>query len=357
VLAVVLAGLAAGGVIVAQPVAERANPSPSPFAAAYEAVAPAVVRVVGTEEYSTGLIVSPDGLILTHGDVAGRNELSVYFADGREAKAKVLLRDAATKAAVLQLLPAGMAPGGSSNSAASSAQAATSAQPAARPSWAAAKLGSSQNLSAGSWVATVAYPRGADAKDESEPSLSVGLLVARGPLKTTLAYGGDWLVTDAMMNEASEGGALVDARGQVVGLLSKPQRNAETNTALNLALPVELAVDLLRRARETPDPPIKEEPGKNLAEIGYLGVKNSAEATACRIVNVIAGSPAEKAGLKMGDVIVRFGKTAISNYLDLRLALRQTSPGDKIRVAVRRQGEEKEREIEVTLGKIPARRN
>ncbi len=332
-----------------------AQPSPSPFAAAYEATAPAVVRVVGTEEYSTGLIVSADGLILTHADVADKNELSVYFADGREVKAKMLLRDAATKVAVLQLLPAGT--GGTSSSAATSARAASSAvAPAAavRPLWAAAKLGTSKNLTAGSWVATVAYPVGADAKDESQPSLGVGLLVARGPLVTTLTYSGDWLVTDAMMNESSEGGALVDAAGRVVGLLSKPQRNAETNTALNLALPVELAADLIRRARATPDAPFKEEGGNEAGKYGYLGIKSSSEAALCRITAVVSGSPAEKAGLKTGDVIVRIGKTVVFNSAGMRRALRQTKPGEKIRVTVRRSGEEKERELEVTLGTIPA---
>lgn len=347
----VMAGTAAGGAIEAQPAEVRGITSPSPFAAAYETVAPAVVRVLGAEEYSTGLIVSADGLILTHNDVVWKNEMSVYFADGRESKAKVLLRDAATKTAVLQLIP----PVASSSSAATSAKPASSTA-AGRRSWKAAKLGSSKKLAVGAWVGTVAYPVGADAKDESQPSLGVGLLVARGPLKTAMTYGGEWLATDAMMNEASEGGALIDAQGQVVGLLSKPQRNEETNTALNLALPAEVAADLIKRARETPDPAIKEEPGNLAANQGYLGVISSTKATACRINNVVPDSPAAKAGLKVNDVIVRFGKAAIGNYRDLRRELRQTKPGDKIRVAVRRPGEEKEREIEVTLGTIPAKK-
>ena len=126
-LAGLLAGSAAGaGAIVAKPAAART--SPSPFATAYEAVAPALVRVVGSEDYSTGLIVSEDGLILTHGDVIHKNEVTVVFADGREAKAKVLLRDAATMAAVLQLIPAAATgAGGSSTSAATAAMPAKSA--------------------------------------------------------------------------------------------------------------------------------------------------------------------------------------------------------------------------------------
>jgi S1-C subfamily serine protease len=366
---VLAAPLVAGKI--APPAAAKA--APPPFAVAYAKTKDGVIRIIGERTYATGLIVSEDGFIITHRDAINKNEMQVVFSEGLTVKAKVLLRDDKTNLAVLQILPVATegetkAPADSPKTPATDA--ATTEKPAATekpapsekpavaaapPKWHPLVLGSSEHLAAGAWVATLAYPLGADMKTETDPSLSAGVLMARGKMPTKLAYDGEWLIIDAMMNEGSEGGALLSADGLVLGILAKPWHNLVTDTALNLALPVEVVAPLLKRARETPDPPIKEGSGVALTgpKNGYLGVRGDPLATECRVGGIVNDGPAEKAGLKTGDIITKFAAEEIGSYEDLIAELKKTKPGDKVKLTIKRDG--KEQQIEVTLGQYPSK--
>ena len=315
-----------------------------PFTRAFRNVAPAVVRVTSGARHASGLLVSADGLIVTHRGIIRRNVMSVIFPDGPTRQARVLIRDDATQLAVLRLLadPA-------DNPAPQPAEPGKDQKPRITV----APIGTSANLKTGAWVATVAYPFGADQKVRQQPSLSAGLLAARGKIPTKLkGYDGDLLLTDAAVNAGSEGGALVDSRGQVVALLCVPQYHAETRTALNVALPVEVLPALLKRAVETPDPPIVEEDFATRKH-GFLGIFRAPNAAKCVVGGVIADSPAEKAGLMPGDVITAIDDKKVGSFEDLITVLKETKPGDTIRLTVRRAGTEKPLELDVELAKYP----
>jgi len=340
--------------LAAAPVGRAAEDTPctDPFHKVFSRAAPGVVRIEGRRGTSSGLVVSSDGLVVTHRRLVKKNLMPVLFSDGRKVEAKVLLRDQKTQLAVLQLQPPGS---GDTTGAASGTPAGTDvAAPADEPPatrWTPVPLGSSAGLPAGSWTATIAYPYGADLKTRTMPSLSAGLLSARGKFPTKLGYEGDLLLTDAAMNAGSEGGALVDAAGRVVGILCEPQYHAETKTALNVALPIEVLPDLLKRARENPDPPIKEDQESTPAnEHGFLGVQGDQNAARCVVKGVVPNGPAAKAGVLPGDTIIRAGDKDIANWADLVTLLKTTKPGDTIHLTIERPGADKPVEVDLELG-------
>lgn len=359
------------------------------FEAAFAQVSPAVVRIVNGQRYASGLLVGENGLILTHTGLINKNVLPVYLPDGRHADAKVLLRDKDTELAVLQIIPAEaksdrdakdakegktpdapaeVKPGDKAPKDADAKPAPQKKPAAAAPTdtkWPYVTFDESESKP-GLWVATVAYPIGTDAKQASAPSLSTGLLSTRGKLPVKIGtaslpgqektssksgYEGPLLLTDAMVNAGSEGGALIDSRGRVIGVLCAPQFHKDSGTALNVALPATVVPPLLKRARENPDPPIAEQEFSGRKH-GFLGVIKPADAEACRI-DVAPGGPAQKAGLKTGDTIVKVGNKAVATFDDLIAILKDTKPGDKLKIAVTRAGAEKPLEFEVELEKYP----
>jgi len=337
-----------------------------PFHKVFTQVAPGVVRIGSSPGTSSGLVVSADGLVVTHRRLVKKNLMPVLFSDGRKVEAKVLLRDQNTQLAILLIQPPAPAeakPGADAPPAAPaeakpSADAPTPPQTpepgAATVAWTAVPLGASADLPVGAWAATIAYPYGTDVKTRTTPSLSAGLLSARGKLPTKLTYEGDLLLTDAAMNAGSEGGALVDAAGRVIGILCEPQYHAETKTALNVALPVEVLADLLKRARENPDPPIQEEEETASSRThGFLGVTGDQRAPGCRVQIVVPDGPAAKAGILPGDTITKIGDKPIANWADLVEVLKTTKPGDTVHLTVKRPGNDEPVELDVELGAYP----
>jgi len=320
-----------------------------PFAEIYAKVGPASVRVFDGGRHASGLIVSADGLLVTDAGIISRNEHVVYLPDKPETKARVLVRDRKTGLAILQIVT-DQAPEETPGDAeaATEKQKKTPARPSPERTWPSVTLGSGKHLAPGTWLASVAYPLGSDMKRLSSASVSAGILAGRGKVRTRLKYKGDLLLTDAAVNTGSEGGALVDSQGRVVGILTKPQHHDKTDTALNLALPVELLPPLLKRARENPDPPIEE-----LAQRAFLGVVRDDRADVCRIRAVVPDSAADEAGLKAGDVIIKADDQKVESFEDLADLLEDKRPGDVITLEVKRagqDGEDKELDFEVTLG-------
>ena len=334
--------------------AAKGDACTDPFHKVYSRVAPGVARIMGHRGTSSALVVSADGLLVTHRRLVKKNVMSVLFTGGRKVEAKVLLRDEKTQLAILQIQPPDS--DGETAPAAERPTGADAAEPAhGHPAtWTPVPLGSSESLLVGSWTATIAYPYGADLRKRTTPSLSAGLLSARGRLPTKLSYDGALLLTDAAMNRGSEGGALVDAAGRVIGILCEPQYHAATKTALNVALPIEVLPDLIKRARENPDPPIPEEEEASSSRThGFLGVQGDENAAGCVVRRVIPNGPAAKAGVLPKDTIAKAGDKEIANWDDLVEVLKTTKPGDTVHLTIKRPGTEKPVELDVTLGEYP----
>ena len=320
-----------------------------PFGKVVKTITPGVVRIVDGQKYASGLLIDERGLIVTYRDIVTHNVMTVYFPDGQEVKARVLLRDKETHLAILRILAEGKA-AAEDDKKENSKEA--QPKPVAHTKRVPVPLGASKDVRVGDWVATIAYPIGADYRTRQKPSLSAGLLSARGKIPTKLKYAGDLLVTDAMANLGSEGGALVSAEGKVVAVLVRPQLYEDTKTALNVALPVEVLPALVTRAVDHPDPPIIEE-GTAARTYGFLGVIAAPGAKKCDIGDVLADGPAQKAGLRAGDRIVKAGTTDIGTFEDLIAVLKKTRPGDKITLTIQRPGKDEPLEIDVELAAYP----
>jgi S1-C subfamily serine protease len=295
-------------------------------------VAPAVVRIDttiggGSAELLPGLFGAPAGLFPQHGQasgiivngrrgyvltnahvVQGARSIRVTLSSGRRLRGKVLGVDALTDIAVVQV------PGGGLPQ---------------------AELGSSDRLPVGSWVAAVGNPFGLD------NTVTAGVLSAKG--RTIAGEGGapvtDLLQTDAPINEGNSGGALIDLRGQVVGM---PTAIVEYAQGIGFAVAIDTAkrvlVELIRRGRVAH------------AWLG-IGAVDRPQDDSVAVQSVAPNSPAARAGLRTGDVVMAVGGRRIRSSDDIAGIIRAHRPGDKVAVVVRRG--QRQTKLTARLGEAP----
>jgi S1-C subfamily serine protease len=171
--------------------------------------------------------------------------------------------------------------------------------------------------------------------------------VAWGIVSAVKRWDGTAFQTDAEMNFGSTGGAVVDLEGRLLGIASHIADRTVwgQSSGVGFATKWETIREILPRLKA----------GERIERrIGYLGVSFDEEAfeEGARVQRVAPGSPAEKAGLKTGDLVIEFGEKPVLHFEQLIEDLRATPPGTKVKLKVRR-GEEV-REVEVELGERPA---
>lgn len=271
----------------------------------------------------SGVIVSTDGYILTNNHVVeGADELNVQLTDSRELKAKVIGSDPKTDIAVIKI------------------------EIENAPS---VVLADSDKLRVGDIVFAVGNP------------LNIGQTVTMGIVSATSREVGileevagyeSFIQTDAAINQGNSGGALIDAKGRLVGINSAILSTSRGNIGIGFAVPVNLAASIMRSLVETGSvsrgflgvnvDPISPE----IAET--LGLKKDIRGV---IVNAITqGGPAEKAGLKRGDVVVAINDRPIASTQELRLLVSQLRPESDAVVKYFRDG--KEKVVRVKLGTL-----
>ena len=264
----------------------------------------------------TGFVISADGEILTNNHVVDDvDKIKVIFSDGSEADAEVVGQDPKTDIALVRVKD--------------------------RHDLHPLPLGDSDRILPGDWLIAIGNPFGLD------HTVTVGIVSAKGRDIGQGPYD-DFLQTDAAMNPGNSGGPLLDASGAVVGINTaiKPQANT-----IGFAVPINLAKEILPQLRET-----------GHVTRGWLGVAvqritpDLAEAfelednRGALVAQVVPGSPAAQAGIERGDVIVRFGDTAVTKVRELPRAVANTPVGEKVEVEVLRGGHHKA--IEVTMAKL-----
>ncbi|CAN5897953.1 N/A [soil metagenome] len=259
----------------------------------------------------TGFIIRQDGVIVTNAHVvAGATTITVMLRDGTTYPAKQIGTDETNDLAVLQV-PAKHLP--------------------------VAPLGDSDNLLVGEWAIAIGNPYGF-MLGNSEPSVTAGVisgvgrnLVARG--EGTSAYF-DMIQTDASINPGNSGGPLVSADGEVVGVNSSIYSTSGGSIGLGFAIPINrarrVAEDLISHGRvRRPwigvrlDHPRTENPRDYIAR-------------GARVAAVTPGSPAERAGIRAGDVLVRAKTRQIRNRFDWDAALLDLRVGDQVPLVVHR---------------------
>ncbi len=203
------------------------------------------------------------------------------------------------------------------------------------------QLGDSDSIKVGEFVIAVGNPYGLNW------TVTHGIISAKGRHGLGLNPIEDFIQTDAAINPGNSGGPLCDIHGRVIGINTAIVRNAQ---GLGFAVPINIAKkimnDLLKYGKV-----IRGWLGVYIEDISpeiaqKFGVKHGVLVT-----KVMSGSPAEKGGLKSGDVIVRYNGEPVKNVTDLQLKVINTKPGERVRITVVRDG--KGKVLTVKVGQMP----
>ncbi len=268
----------------------------------------------------SGVIVSSDGYIVTNNHVVdGADEITVLLSDKAKYKGKVVGTDPRSDIAVVKIDTSGL--------------------PAA--TW-----GDSDELRPGELVMAVGSPFGLNR------TVTVGIISAVGRANVGITDYEDFIQTDAAINPGNSGGALVNMRGELVGINTAIFSQTGGYQGIGFAVPSSMV-------RQVMDSLIKT--GKVVR--GWLGVEvqdvtpelakqfDVEEVKGALVAKVIGGSPAQRAGVKQGDVIVGFNGKEVSDSGHLRNIVAATPVGSKVKVEVIREG--KKEELNVAIGELP----
>jgi serine protease Do len=277
-----------------------------------ERVMPSTVglRVGGAS--GSGVIISSDGYVLTAGHVSGEpgRTATIILPDGRMLKGKTLGVNKRIDSGLIKITDKGR--------------------------WPAVEMGESAKLAKGQWCLATGHPGGY--KKGRSPVVRLGRVVLAEKTRVQ---------TDCALVGGDSGGPLFDMTGKVIGIHSRIGLRIEDN--------VHVPVDTYR---STWDRLVASESwggglfGSGKADAAYLGVRCDLEASNCKIREVIEGQPADKAGLKAGDVIVNFAGKKIDEYEDLIGALSKKKADDEVMVKVKRGADIKT--FKVKLGRVPS---
>lgn len=275
-------------------------------------------REFENKSLGSGFIISADGYILTNAHVVdGADEVSVRLTDKREFKAKIIGADKRTDVALIKIESAGLPM---------------------------VKLGDPNAMKVGEWVVAIGSPFGFD------NTVTAGIVSAKGrslPQENYVPF----IQTDVAINPGNSGGPLFNMRGEVVGINSQIYSRSGGYMGVSFAIPIDVAMEVQSQLRSAGKVSrgrlgvVIQEVSKELAESLGLGKPMGA------IVNAVEkGSPAEKAGLEPGDVILKFDGRPINASADLPRMVGNTKPGTKSTVQVWRKGGTKD--IVVTVGEM-----
>lgn len=273
----------------------------------------------GVQSLGSGFIISKDGYLLTnHHVVKNADEIIVKFSDRRELVAKLIGSDARTDVAVLKVeatdLPA-------------------------------VAIGDPNKLQVGEWVLAIGSPFG------FEQSVTAGIVSAKG----RSLPGGNYvpfIQTDVAINPGNSGGPLFNMDGKVVGINSQIYSRTGGFMGLSFSIPMDVVMNVVDQIKT-----------KGKAAHGWLGVqiqdvtRELAESFGMKkpqgalVSKIMPGSPAEKADLQIGDIIIEFNGQPIDSSGDLPPMVGMTPINDKATLKILRQGEEKI--VEFDIGLLP----
>lgn len=270
----------------------------------------------------SGFIVSEDGYIITNGHVVnGAEEITVLLNDDREHTAELIGIDTNTDIAVIKIED-GKLPF--------------------------LNLGNSDDLEVGQWVVAIGNPLGLQA------SVTAGVVSAKGRSGLDLARIEDFIQTDAAINRGNSGGPLLNLDGEVIGMNTAIVTNMGTGgyMGIGFAIPSNMIQHIMEQLI-----------ANGSVTRGFIGVtlqpidKNLAQSFDLKkiqgalISDVSPESPADKAGLKQGDVVLKYDGKDIATISALRNAVSLMKPGSRMTLTVLREG--REIRIPLTIGTFP----
>ena len=268
----------------------------------------------------SGVIVSSDGIILTNNHViADATQINVRLLDDREFTAKVIGTDPKTDIAVIKIdgedLPV-------------------------------AVLGDSDQVQVGEIVLAIGHPF------SLVNTVTQGIISAKGRSNVGLAEYEDFFQTDAAINPGNSGGPLINLRGEVIGINTAIATSTGQYAGVGFAIPINMCKDIMEQLLSE---------GK--VTRGWLGVYiqpvtkdlqkqfNLDTSDGALVSEVTADGPAEKAGIKSGDIITQFNGQKVKGVNELRTMVAAAEVGSEVTLTVIRDGATKE--INVVLGELP----
>jgi S1-C subfamily serine protease len=266
-------------------------------------------RTILSQGLGSGVVIDADGDVLTNNHVVeGANQLAVALPDGTLRPAKLVGVDPDSDLALLKVDAAGLH---------------------------AIAIGDVKSLAVGDVVLAVGNPLGVG------QTVTQGIVSALGRKGIGINPIENFIQTDASINPGNSGGALIDAAGQLVGINSAILSRGGGSEGIGFAIPVDLAQKVAASLKK-----------QGRVARGWLGVSTGpAPRSGALVVAVQQGSPANRAGLAPGDVIVRFGDRPIEEPDDVAALTLELEPGTKVPIEVQRNG--KRQTIDVTLGTRP----
>jgi serine protease Do len=272
-------------------------------------------RTYETQSLGSGFIISADGYVLTNNHVVeNATEITVILHNEKTFAAKVIGTDPKTDLALIKIEAKGL------------------------PTL---KLGDSDKLQVGEWVMAIGNPFGL------AETVTAGIVSAKGRVIGSGPYD-DFIQTDASINPGNSGGPLFNIRGEVVGINTAI---IEQGQGLGFAIPINIARDLLSQLK------------KGEVIRGWLGVViqevtpelaqsfGLKEPTGALVSDIEVGSPAEKAGIRKGDIILKFNGKEITKMKELPTIVAMTPVGETVTVTILREG--KTRDVTLKVGKMP----
>ena len=261
----------------------------------------------------SGFVMNREGYILTNNHVVeDADQIKVKLAKGKEYEGKVVGRDPKTDLALIKI-------NGSSD-----------LQPLT--------LGNSDDLKVGSWVVAVGSPFGL------EQTVTAGIVSAKGRVIGSGPYD-NFIQTDASINPGNSGGPLINMKGEVVGINTAIIASGQ---GIGFAIPINMAKEIAPQLQE-----------KGHVTRGWLGVSiqemtpelaksfGLKEKKGALVAEVVSGSPAEKAGIEQGDVIIEFDGKEITESKDLPRMVASTPVGKAVILKLSRSGKVLDRQVKV----------
>jgi len=269
----------------------------------------------------SGVVVSRDGYILTNNHVVeGASDVKVALSDKREFSARVIGTDAKTDLAVVKIDQTGLGP---------------------------ITLGDSSKVEVGDLALAIGNPFGIGR------TVTMGVVSATGRGGLGIEEYEDFIQTDAAINPGNSGGALINANGELIGVNTAILSGSGGNQGIGFAVPVNMARYVMEQIVST-----------GQVSRAFLGVSIQEvtpdiasafkldKAQGALIGGVADNSPASKAGIQPGDVILKLDDNLVTDSRSLQLAIAQMKPGRTIHLTLIRDGNQ--RDIQVTLAEQPA---
>ncbi|MBF0301853.1 MAG: DegQ family serine endoprotease [Desulfamplus sp.] len=262
----------------------------------------------------SGFIVSPEGYIVTNNHVIeGADSISVKMYDNKEYDAKLIGRDPKTDLALIKIDAKALAY---------------------------LQLGNSSDLKVGTWVVAIGSPFGL------EQTVTAGIVSAKGRILGSGPYD-DFIQTDASINPGNSGGPLLNLEGEVVGINTAIIQSGQ---GIGFAIPSDLAKGIVEQLKSSGEVTrgwlgvAIQDITPELAQ--YYGLK---ERDGVLVGTVYKDHPADKAGIKAGDIIIRINDETVNTSRELSTSIARHAVGEKVDVAFVRDGQIKI--VKVTLAK------